>query len=357
MIAFLILLTVVVFFHELGHYIVARLCGVKVDSFSIGFGRELFGFNDKHGTRWKLSLLPFGGYVKMHGDDNPASVSISNKINNMSEDEKKQSFIAKPPLQKIAISVAGPFANYILAVLLMTSVLYFRGAVKTPAVVSDVLAGSSAERAGILPNDVVIEIDGEKVNDFSDIKKHTLMSKGDVLRFKLKRGFDDLVLNVKPEKNKESKDELDAFVIGLMSQESYHVKYSIPDAFMQSYKDVLSTTKMIYKAIVKIIFEKRDTKDLGGPIKIAKFSNEAAKGGLYSFLMFMAMISINLGFLNLFPIPGLDGGHIVINAVEFIIRRPIPTFLAQILNYIGFGIIGLLTFVALYNDILMLLKK
>lgn len=355
MIYFLILISIIVFIHELGHYFVAKQCGVKIDAFSIGFGKEIFGFNDKHGTRWKFCILPLGGYVKMHGDDNATSASIAKNVNI----NPKYSFFHKTPLQKIYISVAGPLFNYILSFIVFAFISYSFGITKTSTIISDVKINSPAAKAGFLPDDNILKINDKEVEDFNDIKAMVMISLGQEMNFTVKRNRDLLNLTVKPVieliEDKIS-GTIESYSIGIISQKPERTKLNFFQSMKHGIKQIYTNTTLTLKALGQMVTGKRSSKELGGPIKIAKYSSMAAKTGLASFLHIIAIISLNLGLMNLFPIPGLDGGHILINIVELIYGKKLNDRIINLINYIGFGLIGMLMIVAFYNDILSLFR-
>ncbi len=448
--AFLVVLSILVFVHEWGHYIIARLCGIRVETFSIGFGKELFGWSDTHGTRWKFSLIPLGGYVKMFGDTDPASASHEDaikdengKVRAMTAKERSEAFFAKSVWKRAAVVVAGPAINYIFAIILLCGLFVFSGKPMTPPVAGAVIGGSSAEKAGFQPGDLVLSIDGDVIEDFDDIRRDMMIGLNEEKHFKIKRGEEVLELIASPELVQE-KDHFgfsnSRGVLGLMSPQSaipldvirkidgrdyngkenpdavrkallskmgnraeieisvsgsgedeehriyivnlnaaynenlgteenliekdllfvfstaeiFFVKYSPQEAIGKALQETWSITVGTLEAIGQIITGTRSTKELGGIVRIGAMAGDMAQQGFVALVMFTALLSINLGLINLFPIPLLDGGHLVFYAFEAAIGKPIPEKVQDYAFRAGFVfLIGVMVFANL-NDILQL---
>ena len=356
---FLVLILVVVFIHEYGHYYFAKKYGVKVTDFSIGFGKELFGWNDKLGTRWKICWIPLGGYVKFFGDRNVFSQSDQEEIiKKYSEEERKKLFILKPLYQRSLIVAAGPIANFILAVVIFLFIYMFVGKDFTPAVINEVQKDSPAEVAGLMKNDVILEIDGTEVKSILDVSKLITMSTSDFIDFKVSRYDQDVLLKVKPNII-ETKDNLGNTInkrmIGIMlgpyNNKVNHVKLGPAKALYYSLNEVYFVTISSLKYLGSILTGSGDSSQLGGPIRIAKITGQVAEFGIVPFLSIMAYISISLGLINLFPIPLLDGGHLMFYGFEKILGRPLSQKTQEGFFRIGMFLLLFIMFFATYNDL------
>ncbi len=454
--AFIVVLSILVFVHEWGHYIVARMFGIKVDTFSIGFGRELFGFNDRAGTRWKVSLIPLGGYVKLFGDVDPASVKHSentkdettNEIRPLSDDERKVAFFAKPVWQRALVVFAGPAINYIFAVILLAGLFMAYGRPVTPPIVGAVSAVSSANKAGFLPGDRILSIDGAQIDSFEDLKRAMLLSVGQEHHFRVRRGDEEISLYPSPEietiedrlgfkhsrgllgvyspgmrlklsdissiegvsYNAESLEDQEqllndlrrrlnaSFEIGIrefdpetgeesgerlviitplalentlrqssenpdepivlnlfVNESRTFIEYSPVGAFIGAVDQTIEITINTVQALSQIITGSRSVKELGGVIRIGTVAGDMAKQGLVSLIFFTALLSINLGFINLLPVPILDGGHLVFYAVEAVQGQPVSEQVQEYAFRAGFVFLISLVVFTNINDILQLL--
>ena len=330
LIPFLFVLTIVVFFHELGHFVVARWAGVNVLTFSLGFGPELVGFNDRHGTRWKISAIPLGGYVKFFGDDSEASTSSSDALANMSEEERAGSFHHKKVGPRAAIVAAGPIANFILAIVIFAGLFTFLGKPSTSARVDKVEAGSAAAAAGFQVGDVVTTIDGTAIDSFSDMQRIVGIRAGEKLTFTVKRGNSTVQLQGTPEL-KEVKDPFgNAHKLGVLgitrSMSPGDVTTERVDPATAVWLGVKETWFVVDRTLAYIggVFTGREAADqVGGPLRIAQISGQVATIGLAALVHLAAVLSISIGLLNLFPVPLLDGGHLLFYAVEAVRGRPL----------------------------------
>ena len=328
---FIILILIVVFIHEYGHYYFAKKFGVGVTDFSIGFGKEIFGWNDKSGTRWKICWIPLGGYVKFFGDRNVYSQADHKEIlEKYSEEDQKKLFTLKPLYQRSLIVFGGPLANFLLALVIFFSIYTFVGKDFTPAVINEVQKDSPAMAGGLKQNDVILEIDGNKVESIMDVSKFITMSTDEIIDFKVKRSYDELILKVKPnivpgEDNLGNKlnKRIVGIKLGAYNNEINHVKLGPAQAIYHAAHEVYFVGISSLKYIGAMIFGKADTSQLGGPIRIAKISGQVAEFGVLAFISMMAYISISLGLVNLFPIPMLDGGHLMFYAFEKVLGRPL----------------------------------
>jgi regulator of sigma E protease len=363
-ISFLILLTIVVFIHEYGHYYFARKYGVGVTAFSVGFGRELFGWTDKHGTRWKFSAIPFGGYVKFFGDHNIFSDFNREELRKQySEEDQKKLLAFKPLYQRNLIAFGGPLANFILAFIIFLSVFMFIGKDFTPAIIAEVKKESPAEIYGLKKNDVFLSIDGNKVESLLDVSKFITLSSGDFIEFIVLRNNDEYTLKVKPNLVETTDDFGNPFKkrmvgiqIGPNNNSINHVKLGPTKAAYYSAKEIIfvsqKTISMVWGYIQKIWGKGYgDLRQLGGPIKIAQISGDVAKMGLIPFVLIIAYISVSLGLFNLFPIPLLDGGHIALNTIEGMRGREFNKKTLETTFRIGIAVIGTLMAFTIINDI------
>lgn len=443
---FLLVLSILVFVHEWGHYIAAKLCGVKVEVFSIGFGKELFGFNDKSGTRWKMCLVPLGGYVKLFGDVDPASVKhvdgvadpASGEVRALTAAERKAAFFAKPVWQRAIIVAAGPGINYVFAFILLALLFTFNGQPTTPAVGAGVIGGSSADRYGFKPHDEVISIDGRAIRDFEDIRREMTISLDQERVFKVKRNGEMITIKARPEK-KEMEDRfgfkhsrgmlglisarhavdinniqtingrtyndaesvraallakmgttlnlevrngkaLDKLTVKPSAEFNKSLKAAEPDdpkstlllvtnidvsqarvfftptqAVGEALKHTWDVTLGTLEALGQMIMGTRSTTELGGVIRIGALAGDMAQQGIIALIFFTALLSINLGLVNLFPIPVLDGGHLVFYAFEAILGRPVPDKIQEYAFQFGLTFLVCIMVYANLSDIMQLI--
>jgi regulator of sigma E protease len=349
---FLFTLTVIVFFHELGHFLVARWCGIRVLVFSLGFGPEIAGYTDRLGTRWKLSAVPLGGYVKFFGDENEASVPDPATLAAMTEEERKQSFFGQSVGRRAAVVVAGPLTNFILAIVLFAAVFMVVGKQIAVPRVAAVEPGSPAAMAGFEPGDLVTAIDGRKIDNFVDMQRIVGFSGGHPLTIVVDRGGVPVTLTATPELRSgrgvlgvtrsnqpgdvrvESVSPLDAVKLGVDKT------WFIVDTTLSYIRDV---------------FVGRQSADqIGGPIGIARISGQVAELGWGALIDFVGVISVSIGLLNLFPVPLLDGGHLLFYLIEAVRGRPLSERAQEVGFRIGLAIVVMLMIFATVNDILHL---
>ncbi len=358
---FLFVLTIVVFFHELGHFLVARWAGVRVLTFSLGFGPELAGFNDRHGTRWKISAIPLGGYVKFFGDDTEASTPSTEALASMSPEEQAGSFHHKKVGPRAAIVAAGPIANFILAIVIFTCLFTFFGKPSTTARVDKIEANSAAAAAGFQVGDVVTVIDGKTIGSFSDMQRVVGTHAGDQLAFTVKRGDSTVQLRGTPEL-REVKDPFgNAHRLGVMGitratapGDVVTERVDPATAFWLGIKETWFVVDRTF-AYIGGVFTGREAADqVGGPLRIAQISGQVATIGLAALVHLAAVLSISIGLLNLFPVPLLDGGHLLFYAVEAARGRPLSNRAQEMGFRIGLGLVLMLMVFATYNDILHL---
>jgi regulator of sigma E protease len=358
---FLFVLTIVVFFHELGHFMMARWCGIRVLVFSIGFGPEIAGFNDRYGTRWKISAVPLGGYVKFFGDDNAASTPDHAAVAAMSEADKKDSFICQPVPSRAAVVAAGPIANFVLAIAIFAGIFMTVGKQTTSARVDTVQAGSAAEVAGFKPGDLVLSINGEKIESFSDMQRVVSISAGEPLAIDVDRGGLPVALKAVPQL-KEIKDNFGNVhrlgVLGISrSMAPGDIKTEKAGPIRAVVMGAQETWFVVDRTLSYItgVFAGREAADqLGGPIRIAQVSGQVATAGFAALIHLTAVLSVSIGLLNLFPIPLLDGGHLLFYAIEAIRGRPLSERAQELGFRIGLAIVVMLMIFATFNDILHL---
>ncbi len=355
--SFILVISIVVSVHEFGHYIVAKWCGVKVEVFSIGFGREIFGFNDKSGTRWKFSQIPLGGYVKMFGDSDPSSNPDRDVLEGMSPEDKKVAFHYKSLPQKAAIVAAGPIFNFLLAIIIYTFFFSMYGRPVASPAIGDVVAGSAAEEAGLRKGDLFLELDGQKIKEFKDIQGVVFLNKKESISAVIKRGEEVITVSLSP-KYKEIKDMFGNKVsmpqIGVASGQMVYKDLSVPEAIVESVREVYLICERSLKGLGQIISGQRSTSELSGTLRIAKYSGQSLDSGIYAFISFITLLSVNLGLVNLFPIPVLDGGHLMYYAVEAFRGRPLAAKFQDITMRVGLVLIAGLMILTLFNDMVSL---
>ena len=368
-IPFLVVLTIVVFFHELGHFLVARACGIKILVFSIGFGPELIGFNDRHGTRWKISAIPLGGYVKFFGDENAASVPDAAAVSQMSAAEREVSFFHQPVASRAAVVVAGPLANFVLAIVIFAGIFAVYGKESTAARVASVQAGSAAEAAGFAPGDLVLSIDGRPIESFGELQRMVVTSPGRALAIVVDRKGERKTLSATPVLS-EVKDSFgNVHRQGLLGITRAPVGQGEP-AFRPV--DLLTAVRLgVYETwfvvdntmsyLGRVVIGRESADQLGGPGRIAEIAGQVWRGGLSSggigggliaIIQLAAVLSVSIGLLNLFPIPLLDGGHLLFYAVEAVRGRPLSERAQEVGFRIGLALVVMLMIFATYNDIL-----
>ena len=361
---FLFVLGVVVFVHEMGHFLVARYYGVTVEAFSIGFGPELAGFNDRHGTHWRLAAIPLGGYVKFKGDENAASVPSVGDLSRLSEEERRGNFHAKPVGQRAAVVAAGPIANFILALVILTFWFMFVGKTIIEPRVETVEPGSAAEAAGIKPGDLIVAIGGSRVKSFDEVQRMVVLNADTELDVVVQRNDRELMLKATP-RLKEQTDRFGNVVkIGLLGigrptkqEDIVFERYGPINAVGLSFTETYFWLKQPLVFIQKLVSGQASSDQLGGPIRIAQLSREVASVSIVELFRWIAIISINIGLLNLFPIPLLDGGHLLFYGIEAIRGRPLSERTLEISFRIGFAFVIMLMIFATRNDVIHLLRR
>ncbi|MCX7350756.1 MAG: RIP metalloprotease RseP [Alphaproteobacteria bacterium] len=352
---FLLALTVIVFIHELGHFLVARWCGVDVEAFSIGFGREIFGWNDRYGTRWKVAWLPLGGYVRFRGDANAASMPDAEALERAKSEPGN--FHGKPVWQRAAVVAAGPVANFILAIAIFAGAFMLVGKPVIEPRVDEVLAGSAAEAAGIRKGDMIVSVDGGAIADFADLQQAVMSRAGEPLAVIVERSGERLNLTVTPQLREEPDNfggKIRIGLLGIKRDPMGPVRYERMGPVKALEAGVSSTwfiVRSTFSYLGKLFTGRESPDQLGGPIAMAKAAGDAASMGFSQFVRMIAFLSVSIGLLNLFPIPMLDGGHLVYYAVEAVRGRPLGEKAQEWGFRIGFSLVIMLMVVGTWNDL------
>jgi regulator of sigma E protease len=355
---FLIVLTILVFVHEMGHFLVARYNNVRVEIFSIGFGAELFGFNDNRGTRWKFSAIPLGGYVKMFGEGEVIEGEGKDKERELTDEEKAVSFYHKRLGQRAAIVFAGPLANFVFAVIVLAGLFFVSGAPKLLAGIGTVQPGSAAEKSGISAGDKVIMIAGQEVKWFEDLRQIVIKNPNIPLSMEVIRDNSQLTLIVTPKVQvfEDGGIEKEIGLLGVtpLLEMVEYTNVGPLDAVVMGAERTYGLTLQILNAVGRMITGSVSRKELGGPLRIAQMSGQMAQGGLASMVFFLAALSINLGLINLFPIPMLDGGHLLFYFIEAIMGRPVNEKAQEYSFRFGLILVLLLMVFVTWNDLVQL---
>lgn len=350
---FAVVIGILVFIHEMGHYLAGRLFGIKADSFSIGFGRELFGWTDKRGTRWKVSLLPLGGYVKFTGDMNAAS-QPDPELLALPAAERRQIFAFKPVWQRAVVVAAGPVTNFIFAILIFAAFIAAWGHLYTPPVVASVDPGSAAEAGGLKAGDRFVRLDGRSIDRFEDLVQVTAIHAGMPMEAEVDRGGAIIRRTLTPRVDAMTDRFGNRFERGLLG-----IRGGAPIVEQVKGLRILTTaasdtfllTRTMADTLIQVVSGRRSVKELGGPLKIAQFSGQQASMGWPNLVQFMALISINLGFINLLPVPMLDGGHLFLYAIESVRRRPVAPKVQEWAFMSGFALLVSLMLFLTWNDL------
>ncbi|MEZ2330734.1 RIP metalloprotease RseP [Mesorhizobium sp. RCC_202] len=359
LVPFLFVLTVVVFVHEMGHYLIGRWCGIGVKAFSIGFGPELFGFYDRHGTRWKLCAIPLGGYVKFVGDMNATSSQPSTEeIESLTDAEREVAFHTQPIWKRAATVVAGPMFNFLLTIVVFAVLFSLYGRSVMEPTVAEVTAGSPAAQAGIQPGDRFVKVDGSKVETFADVQRLVSGRAGDAIAFTMLRDGKEITVTATPapmEQQDALGNKVKVAVIGVVNNaelgQQRLVSYTPAGAVLAAVEETGHVIERTGQFLQRFVAGREDKCQLGGPIKIAKMSGQAAKLGFEWLVQLVAFLSVGIGILNLLPIPPLDGGHLLFYGVEAVIRRPVSERMMEMAYRTGlFLVLGFMGFV-FWNDL------
>ena len=354
---FLFVLTIVVFFHELGHFLVGRACGVGVVTFSIGFGPELFGWNDRHGTRWRVSLIPLGGYVKFVGDEGAASTPDRDGLAALSPADRDRAFQTKSVGRRAPIVAAGPIANFVLAVVIFSGLFMVTGRVDLAAKVGDVTADGVAAEAGIRAGDLIVAIDGHPIETFMDVMRLVSERAGEKTDFVVERDGARIETSLTP-RLVEEKSRFGVQRRGLVGIRASNDpadrrlrRFSPPEAVVEGAKETWFVVARTASYLGGIFTGRESIDQLGGPLRVAQISGEVAGMGMAALINLAAVLSVSIGLLNLFPVPMLDGGHLVFYAAEAVRGRPLSDRAQDIGFRIGMALILMLMLVSSWNDI------
>ncbi len=353
LLAFLLVLGPLVFVHEYGHYIVGRWCGVKSETFSIGFGRKIVSWTDKRGTEWKIGWLPLGGYVQFAGDRDAVSQPDAD-WQYLPDEQKSHTFPAQPVWKRALIVAAGPVTNFLFAILILAGFAWISGTPVTPPVAGGIEAGSAADAAGLRPGDRIVAIDGREIQVFSDIPMAVAHRPGETMQVRVDSGGSERTVALTPRLIKEQDPfgkEYERAIIGVAPPPARMQSVSLLEAPAVGLRQTWQIVRQTGEVLGQFLTGRRSIKDMNGPVKIAEVSGQAATLGLASLIFFIALISINLGFINLLPLPMLDGGHLLFYAYEAIRRRPAPPQVQEWAFRFGFGAIVTLMLVVTFNDL------
>ncbi|MBZ9810653.1 MULTISPECIES: RIP metalloprotease RseP [unclassified Mesorhizobium] len=359
LVPFLFVLTVVVFVHEMGHYLVGRWCGIGVRAFSIGFGPELFGFNDRHGTRWKLCAIPLGGYVKFVGDMNATSSQpTTEEIETLTDEERKVAFHTQPIWKRAATVVAGPLFNFLLTIVVFSVLFSAYGRYVAEPMVAEVTADSPAAKAGILPGDRFVSVDGSKIETFGDVQRLVSGRAGDSITFVMLRDGKEVTVTATPQLMEQQDalgNKVKVAVIGVVNNQELGqprlITYSPTGALTAAVEETGHVIQRTGQFLQRFVVGREDKCQLGGPVKIADMAGKAAKLGFEWLVQLVALLSVGIGILNLLPIPPLDGGHLLFYGVEAVIRRPVSERMMEMAYRAGLLLVlGFMGFV-FWNDL------
>jgi regulator of sigma E protease len=353
-VAFIAIFSAIVFIHEMGHFLVARWFGIRVDAFSIGFGPVMWARKDRHGIEWRLSSIPLGGYVKFFGDATGAS-NQSPDLDQMSDADRRDCFHFRPLGQRALVVAAGPLANFLLAFVIFAVVFMTIGQSYTAPVVDGVVAGMPAEKAGFKPNDRILKVGDAPVRSFEEFTNHIAMNPGRELLITVQRGDSTVLIPATPMLKVERSMKVGK--LGIRSERREMIKRGPFDAMWYSALEVRNSSVMILRVVGEMIGGERSVKDLGGPLKIAEISGEVARVSLLGLITMAAALSVNLGLINLFPIPMLDGGHLLYYAFEAVRGRPLGERVQEYGFRAGMALVLLLMVVVTWNDIISMVSK
>ncbi len=356
-VGFILMMSIIVFVHEFGHFYVARLCGVKVTDFSIGFGKKLFSRTDKQGTIWSISLIPMGGYVKFFGDKSVGSDENLDALNQLSDEEKKQSFYFKSIPQKIAVVLAGPFANIALCLCLLFSINFILGIQHTKPIIKEVALDSAAYRNQLQTGDVFLTMNGRDIQTADDVRKEVSLSFGDTIDFKILRQGNPLSLSFAPDMKEIVGEKEKMPIIGVIftnkPEDIIVSKHDFIESVQKSYGDTVFLARITVTFLKRLVMGQADVNGLSGPIRIGDAAGDALQTSKWSFLMLMALISMSVGIVNLLPVPMLDGGHLFFYLLEAVGLKANPR-VREVAFKVGFVLVISLMVFTVINDILTL---
>ncbi|MGZ2380021.1 RIP metalloprotease RseP [Rhizobium leguminosarum] len=357
-VTFILVLSLLVFVHEMGHYLVGRWSGIRILAFSVGFGPEIFGFTDRHGTRWKISVVPLGGYVRFFGDEDASSKPDADKIAAMSEEDRARSFAGAKLWKRAATVAAGPIANFLLAIAIFTILFSVYGRTIADPVVAEVKPDGAAAAAGILPGDLLVAIDGGKVETFDDVRRYVGIRPSQKIVVTIERAGQKLDVPMVPQRvdtTDQFGNKVELGQIGIVTSRevgNFRLKTYTP---LQSLREAVIETRDIvtgtFKYIGNIFSGTMRADQLGGPIRVAQASGQMASLGIGAVLQLAAVLSVSIGLLNLMPVPVLDGGHLMFYAVEAVRGKPLGSSAQEIAFRIGLAMILTLMVFTTWNDI------
>lgn len=357
LVPFLIVLTLLVFVHELGHYLLARYNKVKVDIFSIGFGPELFGWYDAAGTRWKFSMIPLGGYVRMYGDADASSRADQSVLKEMTTEDKSLTLHGKSVGQRMAVVAAGPIANFLFAIMILTGLFVVKGEPFIPTTVGAVVSGKIAEKAGLKEGDKILTLNDVPAKDFHELRDLIVQNKGKDVTIRFVRAGAEQILSIKMVEVDSAGHEKPVGVMGIApSLPEYH-KINPAQALVHAVAKTGMTCRDALTGIGQMIVGKRSAEELGGILSIGDMAGKSAKGGFAALLFFMAFLSINLGLINLLPIPVLDGGHLLFYGIEGIRGKPVSEKVQEYAFMAGLAIVLSVMLMSTWNDVVRLILK
>jgi regulator of sigma E protease len=358
LIPFLFVLTIVVFVHELGHFLVARWYGVKVQAFSIGFGREIWGFHDRYGTRWRLAWIPLGGYVKFIDDENGASVPSQDALARLSPQEREGAFQSKPLGQRAAVVAAGPIANFLLSIALFAIIFTTVGISVTAPRVDELVPDGIAEKAGFKAGDLIVSIDGAPIESFNEMQRVVGANADHELAFEVQRGGTLLTIKATPGRREITDRFGNTMRVGVIGvkrttqpQDWEYKRYGPLEAIWLGVKETHFIVAKTLGYVRDVALGREAADQLGGPIRIAEVSGQVASAGFIPLLNLTAILSVSIGLINLFPIPLLDGGHLLFYALEAVRRRPLSARAQDIGFRIGLTLVLMLMMYATFNDL------
>jgi regulator of sigma E protease len=356
---FLLMITPIVFFHELGHFLVARACGVRVETFSIGFGPAIVGWHDRFGTRWKIAWIPLGGYVKFLGDDNAASMPDREQLDRLSTGDRQVAFPLKPLYQRALVVAAGPVANFVLAIVILTAFLIALGTYVAEPRIDGVLPGGAAAAAGFRAGDTILSVNGAPIETFNDIQTFVWDRAGQMLTVEVKRGARTLVLHVTPKLTQREMiggPQKVGFlgIDGPPPSQWKHVAYGFFPAFGEACSETWSVIATTFEQLERIFTGGGKANQISGVIGIAKLSGDVAAVSWLSLFRLAALISISIGLVNLFPIPILDGGHLLYYGFEAVLGRPLGARAQDVGFRLGLAVMVGLMLLAAWNDLVRL---
>jgi len=359
---FLLVLTLLVFVHEMGHYLVGRWSGIRILAFAVGFGPEIVGFTDRHGTRWKVCAIPLGGYVKFFGDEDAASVPDYARLEKFSPEERDRTFLGAKLWKRAATVAAGPIANFILAIAIFAVLFSIYGKSVADPIVAEVKADSAAQKAGVLAGDLLVSIDGNAVKTFDDVRRYVSIRPETPITIRVERKGEFLELPMVPQRTEitdQFGNKMELGIIGIVTnQEAGNFRLqtfgpleAVGQGAVESWHIVTGT----FNYLANLVTGRMKADQLGGPIRVAQASGQMATLGIAAVLQLAAVLSVSIGLLNLMPVPVLDGGHLMFYAVEAIRGKPVGPGAQDIAFRIGFAMVLMLMVFATWNDISMLI--